>query len=253
VPGEWVTGSDAGSDGVLLYLHGGAYMLGSPISHRPLTAALVLASGMRVLALDYRLAPEHPFPAAVEDALAAYRWLLESGTPRERIVVGGDSAGGGLALALLVVARYFGMPLPAAALCLSPWVDLEMAGLSWFVNIGADPILPRRDTSAAQTYLNGAPPTTPLASPLYADLAGLPPLLVQVGSVEPLYSEILAFVQKARMAGVDVTLEIWPEMFHVWQIFAAMLPEAREAVEHLATFARARTGSAQRARAAVSA
>jgi acetyl esterase/lipase len=236
VPGEWVTVPESDAGRIILYLHGGAYMIGSPLSHRNLVARLAQAAGARALSLAYRLAPEHPFPAAVEDATAAYRALLASGIPARQIAIAGDSAGGGLTLATLVALRYFGAALPAAGVCLSPWVDLEMAGASWFSGLGADPILTRRDTAAALAYLNGAPASTPLASPLFADLRGLPPLIVHVGSAEPLLSEDLAFVEKARSAGVDVTLEVWPEMFHVWQMFAPNFPEATQAIENLGSF-----------------
>ena len=251
VPGEWVTPPGSVADRTMLYLHGGAYMIGSPLSHRNLVARLAQAAGARALSLAYRLAPEHPFPAAVEDATAAYRGLLDSGVPARQIAIAGDSAGGGLTLATLIALRYYGVALPAAGVCLSPWVDLDMAGMSWFNGLGSDPILTRRDTAAALAYLNGAPATTPLASPLYADLRGLPPLIVHIGSAEPLLSEDLAFAEKARAAGVDVTLDVWPEMFHVWQMFAPNFPEATQAIDKLGAFVKSRIPGVVREPAAV--
>ena len=236
---EWaeIAGDDAPRR--VLYLHGGGYVIGSPESHRNLTSRLAKAAGARVLSVDYRLAPEHPFPAAVDDAVAAYRWLLAEGAEPERTAIGGDSAGGGLAIATLVALRDAGDPLPAAGLCLSPWVDLEGRGESMTARAAQDPMVSRdllREMAAH--YLNGQDPRTPLAAPLHADLTGLPPLLIQVGEAEILYDDATRIGERARAAGVDATVEPWDEMIHVWQVFGGMLPEADEAIERLGEFVR---------------
>jgi acetyl esterase/lipase len=243
VDAEWLDGPGARPDRVVLYLHGGGYVLGSVSSHRDMISRLSAAAGARALALNYRLAPEHPFPAAVEDAVAAYRWLLEQGIAPTRVVVAGDSAGGGLAAATLVALRDRKLPLPAAGALLSPWVDLEGIGESMNGGVADDPMV-RKDLIAAMapTYLNGADPRTPLAAPLYADLRGLPPLLIQVGRREVLLDDSTRLALAAQRAGVDVTLEVWPGMIHVWQIFASELEEGREAIAHIGAFVRRRIG-----------
>jgi monoterpene epsilon-lactone hydrolase len=239
VPAEWVSAPGAVPGNVVLYLHGGGYVIGSINTHRDLAARISRASGARVLVIDYRLAPEHPFPAAVEDATAAYRWLLSSGIDPSGIVVAGDSAGGGLTVATLVALRDAGDPLPAAGVCLSPWVDLEGIGASMTSKAEVDPIV-QKDLLVlmAATYLDGADPRSPLAAPLYADLAGLPPLLIQVGTAETLLDDATRLAERARAAGVDVTLEPWEDMFHVWQAFAAMLPEGQQAIDRIGAFVR---------------
>jgi len=241
VPCEWVAGPGAVEDRLLLYLHGGSYVLGSVATHRSLVARLSEACRAIALVVGYRLAPEHPFPAALNDALQAYRWLLGRGIDSARIVVAGDSAGGGLAAAMLVALRDAGGPLPAAAVLLSPWVDLEGTGASLTVNAHADPMIEldglRR---AAAAYLGGADPRTPLAAPLHADLGGLPSMLIQVGGREALLDDALRFTDRARAGGVDVQLDRWDEMIHVWQAFAPLLPEAGAALERVGAFVRAR-------------
>jgi acetyl esterase/lipase len=248
----WSEGSDGsqGADGppadgpTVLYLHGGAYVMGSLTSHRDIAARLAAASGGRALHLDYRLAPEHPFPAALDDAEAAYRWLLEGGGPSGatgagRIVLAGDSAGGGLALALLVRLRDGGTPLPAGAVCFSPWTDLEGLGESMTTRAAADPTIRRESLLiAAGQYLAGADPRTPTAAPLWADLAGLPPLLLQVGGSEVMLDDSRRLAARAREAGVAVELDVWPLMFHGWQLYARLLPEGREAIARAAAFVR---------------
>ncbi len=238
VEAEWITAPGASTDRVLLYLHGGGYLLGSVRSHWDLIARLSAASGCRALGLDYRLSPEHPFPAPVEDATAAYRWLLEQGIRPQRIAVAGDSAGGGLTAATLVALRDAGTELPAAGVMLSPWVDLEGEGESMRTREELDPMVKRPLIMAmAETYLAGADPRAPLAAPLHAKLEGLPPLLIQVGDHETLLDDATRFAAKARAAGVDVTLEPWDEMFHVFQLFND-LPEAAQAVQVIGTFLR---------------
>lgn len=237
VPAAWVIPSGLETKRTLLYLHGGGYNAGSITSHLPLTSNIALAAKARVLAIDYRLAPEHAFPAAVEDALAAYQWLLKESAQAKQIVVAGDSAGGGLTLSLLLSLHEKGLPQPAAAVCLSPWMDLTCSGESWATNAKIDFMLEKTSTvKAAKLYLGDADPRSPLASPLYADPAGLPPLLIQVGSEEVLLSDSTRFAEKARLAGVDVTLENWKGMQHVWQYSVSMLPEARQAVARIGEY-----------------
>jgi len=247
VPGEWIVAPGADARGALLYLHGGGYYRGAIATVREMCGRLSRAAGLRVLAIDYRLAPEYPFPAALEDALAALRWLRTQGcpggcTPGE-LAVGGDSAGGGLAVALLVALREAGEPLPGAAVCLSPWVDLTHSGESMTALAGDDPSLSRSYLERfAGLYLDGADPRDPRASPLFADLTGLPPLLVQVGGREVLRDDGLRLAERARAAGVAVELDLWEEMTHVWQNNGPDLPEGRQAIERVGAFLRARLG-----------
>jgi len=242
VPAEWIAAPGADDSRTVLYLHGGGYVIGSIVTHRCLVAGIAAASGCRALALDYRLAPEHAFPAAVDDATAAYRWLLEQGTVPSRVVIAGDSAGGGLTIATLLALRDAGTPLPAAGVCLSPWVDLEGTGDSLRTRADQDPMV-RADGlhSMARMYLAGADPRAPLASPVHADLRGLPPLLIQVGDAETLLDDSTRLAARAKAAGVDVELEVWPEMVHVFQAFAPMLPEGRDAIARIGAYVRART------------
>jgi acetyl esterase/lipase len=243
VPAEWIVAPGAAEERVLMYVHGGGYVVCSVATHRDLMARLSRAAGARVLGVDYRLAPEHPFPAAVEDATAAYRWLLANGVSPRRMAIGGDSAGGGLTLATLVALRDAGAPLPAAAVCLSPWVDLEGIGASMTAKAAEDPVVRKEMIQfMAQHYLAGRDPRTPLAAPLYADLRGLPPLCIQVGTAEVLLDDSLRIAERARAAGVPVTLDVWDDMIHVWQLFAAILPEGQQAIERLGAFIRQHTG-----------
>lgn len=245
--GEWVEGPQVDRRRVLFWLHGGGYSSGSCVTHRDLAARLSLASGARVLLLDYRLAPEHPFPAAVEDAVAGYRWLIEGGIEPADVAIGGDSAGGGLALATMVRLRERGFALPAAAVLLSPWADLAMTGPSMRTRAGVDPVgSPEVLAAAAGLYLGGADPKEPLASPLYADLRGLPSMLVQVGDHELLLSDSTRLAEAAEAVGVAVTLEVWEEMWHVWHLSAGELPEGRQAIERVGTFLRQQPPPQQR-------
>ncbi|MCH8345634.1 MAG: alpha/beta hydrolase, partial [Chloroflexi bacterium] len=217
---------------------------GSINTHREMISRLSRASGARALAIDYRLAPEHPFPAAIEDATTAYRWLLSSGVDPARLVIAGDSAGGGLTVATLISLRDAGDPLPAAAVCLSPWVDMEAASDSMTTKAEADPMITQKDVlEGAQAYLNGADPRTPLASPIHADLSGLPPLLIHVGTAEVLLDDSTRLAERARSAGVDVTLEPWDDMIHVFQFFASMLPEGQQAIDRIGEFVREHVGA----------
>jgi len=239
VTAEWVTAADVPAGRVLLYLHGGAYQIGSPATLRYMIALVSAAAQVRVLSVDYRLAPEHPFPAAVDDALAAYRYLLRNGVDHATVAIAGDSAGGGLALATLVALRDAGDPLPAAAVAISPWTDLALTGESLRTRADADVMIkPGGMRETAATYLAGADPRHPYASPLYADLHGLPPILIHVGDAEVIRDDSTRFAAKAAAAGVDVTLEIWDEMPHVWHAFAGLLPEADQAIERLSGWLR---------------
>ena len=221
----------------------GGYAIGSPRSHRHLVAAIARAAGTSALLPDYRLAPEHPFPAALDDAVAAYRWLLERGIAPERIVVAGDSAGGGLTVATLLALRDRGLPRPAAGVCISPWVDLTCSGASYETKAAVDPIVTREGVAAmAQAYVGAGDPKAPLVSPLYADLVDLPPLLIQVGGDEVMLDDALSLGERARAAGVDVTVEEWPAMVHVWHWFLPMLDEAGRAIAVIGDFVRARIG-----------
>ncbi|MBK8131914.1 MAG: alpha/beta hydrolase [Gammaproteobacteria bacterium] len=237
VPGEWVCAPGVDQDRVLLYLHGGGYVIGSIQTHKGLIAALSRAANCRALALDYRLAPEHRYPAAVEDATKAYRWLLAQGYKPGKISIAGDSAGGGLTLATLVALRDAGTPLPGAAVPISPWTDLEGTGESMRTKVDVDPMVePGGLFGMARIYLGDADPRQPTASPLYADMKGLPPLLIQVGDLETLLDDATRTAANAKAAGVDVTLEVWPEMVHVWHLFAPMVPEGRAAIARIGQF-----------------
>lgn len=234
VPAEWVIAPGAAADRAILYLHGGGYVLGSIRTHRELAGRISAASGARCLVIDYRLGPEHRFPAALDDAVSAYRWLIAAGFAPGRLAIAGDSAGGGLCIATLLALRDAGVPLPATGVCMSPWVDLEGTGESMTTKAAEDPMVqaaPLR--KMAQLYLGGADPRSPLASPLWGELRGLPPLLIQVGSAETLLDDSTRIAKRARDAGVEVELECWPEMIHVWQAFAALIPEGREAIERI--------------------
>jgi epsilon-lactone hydrolase len=239
VKAEWITAPNAAADRAILYLHGGGYIMGSINTHRELIARLSKAAQARVLALDYRLAPEHPFPAPVEDATAAYRWMLAQGLKPSRIAVAGDSAGGGLTVAALVAFRDARLPMPAAGIPISPWVDLEAVGESMKTRASQDPgVRPEMIRDIASVYLAGQNPRSPLAAPLYADLHGLPPLLIHVGDAEALLDDSRRLADRAQAAGVDVTLEVWPEMPHVWHLFAHYLPEGQQAIDRVGEFVR---------------
>ncbi|HEY8149330.1 MAG TPA: alpha/beta hydrolase [Vicinamibacteria bacterium] len=239
VKAEWVSAPDADAGRAVLYLHGGGYVIGSINTHRSLAARLSRASKARVLVIDYRLAPEHPHPTAVDDSVAAYRWMLTQGLKPARIAVAGDSAGGGLTVATLVAIRDAKLPLPAAGACLSPWVDLEGIGESMTTKAGVDPIVQKAGLlQMAAAYLGGKDARTPLAAPLYADLSGLPPLLIQVGTAETLLDDASRLAERARKAGVMVSYEPWESMIHVWHLFAPMLDEGQQAIDRIGEFVR---------------
>ncbi len=238
VPAEWQTVPGARKDRVLLYLHGGGFIMGSPNSHRLLTVALGEVAKMRVLSLDYRLAPEHPYPAAQEDCAAAYNWLLSKGITAKNIVIAGDSAGGNLTLATLAKLRDNGTPLPGGAVCLSPVTDLTGGDGSFFENAETDPIL--ADVGLfwwIPAYLAGVAPSNPLVSPIYADLRGLPPMLIHASTSEMLYGGSKRLAERAEIAGVNVTLETWNDMPHVWHSFGLnYLAESKEAIAKIGEF-----------------
>lgn len=237
IPAEWITPSGLSTERVVLYVHGGAFYAGSLIGMRPIAAEVALAGKARVLTVDYRLAPEHPFPAQLNDIQVAYAWLLDSGISPETLVLLGDSAGGTLVLALLVQLRDQGKPLPRGAICLSPATDLTQSGATWTLNARNDLLLaPEKIRAAIDLYLHGADPQLPLASPLWADLQALPPLLILVGSDEYLLSDSVRFAAKAKAAGVAVTLEVWDRMQHGWHLLAGFLPEGRQAIERIGKF-----------------
>ncbi|RZL91104.1 MAG: alpha/beta hydrolase [Variovorax sp.] len=224
----------------ILYFHGGGFQVGSLVSHRELMSGLSAAAQCRVLGVDYRLAPEHRYPAALDDASAAYRWLTNQGFPPDHIALAGDSAGGGLALSLLLRLRDAGQALPAAAVLMSAWTDLTASGASYGTRAATDPIHQRPMIVAmARNYLGKeGNPADPLVSPLFADLKGLPPLLAQVGDRETVLDDSRDFVARARKAGVDATLQVWDHMIHVFQQFPAQLPEARAAIDDMGRFVR---------------
>lgn len=234
---EWTRAETADDETVVLYLHGGGYVMGSVATHRGLTSALSRATGGRVLSLDYRLGPEHPHPAAVHDATSAYRFLLALGIAPSSIAIAGDSAGGGLTVATLIALRDAGVALPAAAVCISPWVDLTQSGATMQTKAAEDPMVTREALQLmANAYLAGGDPRAATASPLFADLRGLPPLLIQVGTAETLLDDARRLAERAKSAGVDVVLEEWDEMIHVWHAFAAMLPEGRRAIDRIGEY-----------------
>jgi len=240
VPAEWSLAPGSDASRVLLFLHGGGYCSGSIVSHRGMVTEAGRAAGARTLAVAYRLAPEHPFPAALEDARAAYGFLLDLGIAPSKIAIGGDSAGGGLTLALMTVLRDAGQPLPGCAWLVSPWVDLQMTGASLAEKAQVDPLISKPYLEElASAYLAGTDPANPLASPLHAELAGLPPLLVQVGSAETLLDDAVRITRRAGAADVQIKLEIWPHMIHAWHLWAAQLEEGRRAIASAGAFIRA--------------
>jgi acetyl esterase/lipase len=234
--GEWLQADNAGA-AVIVYLHGGAYIAGSPRTHRPLTAALAQASGARVLALDYRQAPKHPYPAWLEDSLEAYQYLLKEGVAPQQIVLAGDSAGGNLVLVTMLRLRELGLPLPAGAICLSPWTDLACSYQSHRLNAEHEAMLnPAGLKSLGERHLGGRHPKDPLLSPAYADLTGLPPLMVHVGSREILLDDARAIKRNAKRVGVRLHYREWKEMPHVFPLFHRFLPEGRKAITAMANF-----------------
>ena len=238
VPAEWVAAPGASRDRSILFFHGGGYVIGSVNTHRELCSRISRASGARVLPIDYRRGPEHPHPAALEDAITAYRWLLEQGSASGQIVLAGDSAGGGLTVATMVALRERKLPLPAAGVCLSPWIDLECTGVD---PKDPDELLTKEGLrELGRHYLCGKNARAPLAAPLHADLKGIAPIYIQVGTAEVLLDDAHRLVALAKKCGVEVSIDEWPGLFHVFQLYP-MLPEAGEAVAKIGEFVRAKT------------
>lgn len=252
VPGEWVTAPDCDPNRRVLYVHGGGYVMGSLATHRRLCADIARAGACAVLSLDYRLAPEHPFPAALEDALAGLEYVWTNGPDgageADVVFVAGDSAGGGLTLATLIAARDRGARQASGGICLSPWTDLAATPEELASEGLNDPTVPdnRVAITASQAwvalYAGDADRANPLVSPLYADYAGIPPLLLQTGAIELICRDTTRLTEKARAAGVEVTEEIWDDMFHVWQAFAPMLPEGQQAIDNIGAWLQERAG-----------
>ena len=236
---EWLVPKQAPERKLLLYLHGGAYIMGACVTHRQFVSHLARATGVRTLLPEYRLAPEHPYPAAVDDAVGLYRALLADGYAAEDIVVAGDSAGGGLTMATLLSLRDAGDPLPAAACLLSPWLDLEGTGETMDTNARRDPWFKPEDMrSVASYYCEEHKLRNPLVSPVYGDLSGLPPICIQVGGDEILLSDSTRVAEKIKKAGGEVAIEIWPGMWHVFQMFVCLMPESRAATAKLGAYIR---------------
>lgn len=243
IPAEVHTPLNGKFSSVTLYLHGGGYFMGSPKTHRSYLSYFSHITNSRVYVIDYRLAPEHPFPAALEDAVAAYHWLLEIYASQE-IIIAGESAGGGLTLATLGTLKSAHIPLPCAAVCISPWTDLALTGNTLEENKNKDALIPAEVLPlVAKIYLKDTPPYHPLASPLYADLEGLPPLYLQVSNSEVFLSDALRIAQRAERKGVKVTLDIWEGMTHAWPFFARFLPESRLALKKIAHFIHENVGT----------
>ena len=247
---EWIVADGADADRVILYLHGGVYLGGSPLTHRDLCARLSRASGARALAVDYRLCPEHPLAAGLEDAVTAYRWLLAQGIDPGRIVVAGDSAGGGLTFRTLVALREAGDPRTAGAVTISAWTDLTASGESYKTNRATDWLFGGNGAGNAPapewtlgSLLGETELDAPEKSPLFAELHDLPPLLVMVSSAEMVLDDSVSIAERARAAGVDVTLDVWDDMIHIWPWFAHFLPEGRTAIEQIGAFVQEQTAA----------
>lgn len=242
IPAEWISPAGADQERVVLFFHGGAYVLGSLTSHREIVARLSAAALVRSLQVGYRLAPEHVFPAALDDALTAYRWLLDQGIKPEHVILAGDSAGGGLSLALLQVVRDQHLPIPAGVVLLSPWTDLAGTVESRTTRNEADPIFSEDLINfLANFYAGTEEKQNPRLSPVYADLHGFPPLLIEVGKDEVLLDDALQLAEHARVAQVPVELTVWEGMWHVFQQHASVLPEGQQSIENIGRFIRSQT------------
>lgn len=240
---EWVRPPKSEGHRVILYFHGGGYCFCSPETHRHLVARLCESAQARGLSIDYRLAPEHPFPGALDDAVTAYRWLLAQGINPAGIILAGDSAGGGLAIATAMALRDGGAPLPRAIVAMSPWTDLALTGWTILTNAQADSMQSWETLAVcARHYLKSTAPTNPFASPLYGNFHGLPPLLIHVGSEEILRDDATRVAERAEAAGCDVSVEVWAGMPHVFQLYTR-LPEARGSLDRIGSFIRSRTAT----------
>lgn len=236
---EWVIPLQAKTNKVLLFLHGGGYATGSIRTHRGLVSQIAIHAGIRALSIDYKLAPEYKFPTQIEQAIVAYRFLLNEGFKPENIAIGGESAGGGLTGGTLLYIKDQNLPMPACAIFMSPWLDLTASGRSILTNKHKDPMVPYKGIPLwAHNYAGDTELTNPYASPLFGDLKGLCPIYIQVGECEILLSDSTRYAEKAQNAGVDVTLEVWPNMFHAWQGFWMVIPEGKAAIAKLGAFLR---------------
>ena len=244
---EWLRPKQAADGKVLLYLHGGAYLVGSCRTHRQMVSHIARAAGINALVPEYRLAPEHPFPAAIDDAVGVYRWLLTNGFSPGDIFIAGDSAGGGLTVATLLSLRHAGLPMPAAAVLLSPFLDITASGESATTRADQDPWFDAKDMSVvADNYCSdGTDLQNPLVSPVFSNVAGLPPTFIQVGDDEILLSDSTRFADKMKDAGLDVEIEIWPEMWHLFQLFIGKMPESRRAIRRIGAYLGARLQAAK--------
>lgn len=235
--GEWTKSPEARDTHVLYYIHGGAFLIGSPATHRGEISELGRAGKMKTFALDYRLAPEYPFPQPLEDIFDGYLWLLEQGYAAKNIIISGDSAGGNATINLMLFARDRGVPMPAGGIPISPWIDLGQSGETYRTREGIDPIVNLKAIQAqASAYLGEADPKLPLASPIYAEVHGLPPMYIIVGEAEEMLSEALTFTHKSAMAGVHIRLEVWPKMIHNFPLWHALLPDGKDAIKKAGEF-----------------
>ena len=249
IPAQWISSENADQEKVMLYFHGGAYTFGSPKTHGDLAIRLSRQCGVKVLIVDYRLAPEHPYPAAVDDATQAYVWLLDQGYNPNNIVIAGDSAGGGLTMATLINLRDKGYELPAAGVCLSPWADLSCSSESMTTLDKKDPFLSAQWLQEmAKLYIGAEDAQNPLISPVFGDLKNLPPIFIQVGSDEVLLDDSTRLEKNISAAGGEVILTVYPNMWHVWQIFSAIMPEARDALMEIGGFVNSKIDKAKRLR-----
>jgi monoterpene epsilon-lactone hydrolase len=244
LPAEWIVPSQAKKDKAILYFHGGGYVMGSVQAHRPIVTKFVKGSGVGALLFGYRLAPEYPFPAALEDSMTAYRWLLAQGVTPSHIVFVGDSAGGGLGLATLIALRDKGIALPAAVVALSPWTDLKCTGESLRTKAKVDPLTWAESwTVFSKYYVGDNDPGNPWISPLYGNLRGLPPMLIYVGEHEVLLDDSTRFAKKAKNTGVDITLRVGEGMVHCYPVLAPLFPEAKQAMDEICAFIKTHVGN----------
>lgn len=238
VAGEWITAPGSGDDRTIVYLHGGGYVMGSVASHRGAAARIAAAAEAKAFSVEYPLAPEHPYPAALDAVLSVWQALLDAGVDSNKVLFAGDSAGGGLAIAAAMRARDEGRPLPGALVLISPWVDLTCSGESMLTNAETDPMITPALRDRTDQYAPGCDPKDPYLSPLFGDHAGLPPTLIQVAATECLLDDGRRLADLMSAAGVDVTLEVWPDALHAWHIFAPVIPEALAAIDAVGTFVR---------------
>ena len=239
IDAEWITCGEVETDKIFMFIHGGGYYRGSIAATRATVARISAEAKVRCLSIEYRLAPEHPFPAAIDDTYTAYKWLLKEGVKPKNIIVSGQSAGGGLCLALLLKLKEKNFFQPRGAVALSPWTDLTQSGKTMKINADIDPVISKKYLDRmANLYLAKTPNTSPLASPLYGELSGLPPLLVQVGSAETMLDDSRRFVKKAKEAKVDVQIEVYKDMFHGWHGSAHILKDGKKAIKNIGLFCR---------------